>query len=159
MPSMRKLLIKSPGLPGGRFCGEPPPPAVSLPRSGANGSRRGIFSRTATGVIVGAAAGVWTSGFTGTGTDGLGTLAVEIAAVPGGALLGTVVGLAALTGARGAFETDAALEADFAGELVIGFAVAFGVAGAAGDVGAEPDAGVGAVGAGLMAEVADGTGF
>src|SRR6202035_2111155 len=51
-PSILKLLINRPGLPGGRFCSEepPPPPSDALPRSGAKGSRRVSVSRTATGL-------------------------------------------------------------------------------------------------------------
>ena len=52
MPSMCKLPIISPGLPGGRLSGVPLP-AASLASNGENGSRREIFSFT--GTIAGSA--------------------------------------------------------------------------------------------------------
>lgn len=59
---MRKLLISRPGLPDGKFSGEPPP-LISLPISGANGSRRTMFSRKATGWITRAVVELGTSAF------------------------------------------------------------------------------------------------
>jgi hypothetical protein len=73
IPLIRKLLIIRPGLPGGRLSGEPEP-LISFPISGANGSRRAMFSLRATGRIVGAVAEVGTSAFAAVarlGTDGL----------------------------------------------------------------------------------------
>jgi hypothetical protein len=58
IPSMCKLPIISPGLPGGRFSGVPFPVA-SLANSGENGSRRAMFSFT--GTIAGSAAAFGTS--------------------------------------------------------------------------------------------------
>ena len=63
IPSIRKLLINIPGFPGGRFSRPDPPPLLSLPNSGAKGSRRTMFSRAATGLKAGAATGMGTSDF------------------------------------------------------------------------------------------------
>src|ERR1700722_11333861 len=85
IPSIRRLLINRPGFPGGRFCSEPPP-VVSLPNSGAKGSRREMFSRTATGFKAGAVAEGGRSDFATVTAADLGDFAAELGAVPEGTL-------------------------------------------------------------------------
>jgi hypothetical protein len=170
IPSIRKLLINRPGLPGGRLVSEGPPPLVSLPSSGAKGSRRARFSRAATGFIAGAVAEVGTSDFAA-GTDlDLGDFAVEIAAAPEETLLPeAAAGFTALAVPGATFVPSVAPEEGFAAELpaglavaaelLAGLAVASGVADPAGKLGAEPDVGLGAAGDGLIGEVVGGAGF
>lgn len=74
--------------------------------------------------------------------------------------LGAAAGLVVLLAVPGAaLETGVAPEPGFAAELPVGLAVALDVAEPAGELGTEPDADLGAVGAGLIAEVEGGAGF
>lgn len=159
IPSIRKLLINRPGLPGGRFCGVDPPPLVSLPNSGAKGSRRTVFSRTATGFMTGTATGVGTSGFAAVTNLDLGAFLVELPAGPGEiSLLREPDGLMAPAVPSAGFGPGVTLEAGFTAGVLAGLALAFAVAGAAGEPGAEPGAGLGVAG-GLTAEFVGGAGF
>ena len=156
IPSIRKLLINRPGLPGGRFCAEAPPPLVSLPRSGAKGSRRTMFSRSATGFTAGTAARVGTSDFAAVADAG--DFRAELLAGPAEALLaGLRTGLAppAVPG----FEPGVVLEAGFAAEAFTGLALAFATAGPAGELDAEPALAFDAAGAGLTEVAAAGVSF
>lgn len=132
IPSIRKLLINKPGLPGGRFSGEPPP-LVSLPRSGAKGSRRTIFSRVATGRIAGATTDVGTSGFVAVTNLDLGEFALEPGAAPGALLLEVATGLTTAVPTTGfatevfagaGFVAGTAPDTVFAAEPVVGLPVA-----------------------------------
>src|SRR5260370_4110434 len=143
--SIGKLLINRPGLPGGRFSGEPPPPLVSLPRSGEKGSRRVMFSRTATGLSAGWIPRVGTSDFaavTALGTEGF---VAGLAATPEGSLPAEATDGLAVVGVPGtAFEPDATPEAGFSGDLVTGLAVAFDFAASLRELGGEPETHAGA---------------
>jgi hypothetical protein len=160
IPSIRKLLISSPGLPEGRFGCEPPPPPVSFPRSGAKGSRREILSRTATGLIVGTPAGVGTSDFATVSGFEVEGFAVGLAVTPEGTLPAeTVAGLALLTVPSAGFDPDATVDAGFAAGVLAGLAVVF-VAALAGELEVEPTVELdAAVGAGLVTELVVGAGF
>lgn len=128
IPSIRKLLISSPGLPGGRLTG-PPPLLICLPMSGAKGSRRTIFSRTATGLITAALVSRGMSGFAAVNSLEVDGVAAEFAAAPSGTLpLGAPDVLVAPAVAIGGFDPGLAPEADFGAEL-FGLAAAAAVAG------------------------------
>src|SRR5689334_19218587 len=110
IPSIRKLLINNPGLPGGRFpMGEPPPP-VSLPKSGAKGSRRERFSRTATGFMAGVVAAVGISGLAAATALAFGTLPAAFPAAAGaGVLVEAATGLTVAAVATAGFTAAAPL--------------------------------------------------
>lgn len=153
MPLIRKLLINRPGLPGGRFNSEGPP-LVSLPSSGEKGSRRTIFSRTATGFIAGTAAEVSMPDLAEVTDVDLGEFAVGLAAALEGALVPEpTVGFMLLLAVPGR-----ATETGFA-ELLTGLALAFDVAAPAGEVDPEAGAGSGTGGPGLLAEFVGAAGF
>ena|SRR5690349_14376297 len=136
-PSTRKLLINRPCLPGGRFSGEPPPPLVSLPNNGAKGSRREMFSRTATGLMAAAATGVGTSDLPA--VSGL-ELAVGAVAPPEGLIPGASTVLTAVVVPTTGFDPGVGPEAGFAVDVLTGFAVGFAATGLAVELGTEADA-------------------
>jgi hypothetical protein len=146
IPSIRRLLINNPGLPGGRFPIGEPPPLVSLPKRGAKGSRRERFSRTATGLMVGAVTVLGTSGFAAATGLGFGTLPAALrAAGRDGVPLEAATGLTVAAVAAAGF-TAAVPPAGFAAEVVVEAVFAEGAA---------PETGFGAGEVAVLAVVAD----
>ena len=164
IPSILKLLIKRPGLPGGRFCVDPPPPPpTSLPKRGAKGSRRAEVSRTATGVTEGPGTELGTSEFATLNGLGCGGFAAEFGATDEEPLLPEPgVGLLAAPVPRGApLEARVPPEAGFAAESPAGLTVPVVpfAAGPEGELGEEAAAGPIADAGGLIAEFVDAAGL
>jgi hypothetical protein len=113
-----------------------------------------MFSRIATGLIVGAFAGLGTSGFDAVSGLGSTGFAVEFV-TPEGALLAEPGAFGMLAVPRAGFEPDPTAEAGLEGRELAGLGVVFDVDASAGELGAE----MGAAEAGLVAALVAGTGF